>query len=81
MLNAQVVVTGDIYTDTQAGEISVGMLAPTGNRAFFIVDVKAVGEAKTEIRALSGGRGVDSYAATVKEWLEIGHSDCKPRAA
>ena len=80
VMTAQVVVTSDIYTDTRAGEISVGMQSATGNQTFFIIDIKAVDETKTEVRTLSGGRGWSPYEATVKEWLEIGHSDCKVRA-
>lgn len=81
LITAQMIVTGDLYSDTRSGEVTVALHGGAGVDTYFGVDIKAVAEDRTEVQTFSAGRGWAPAASAVKEWLELGHTDCAPRSS
>lgn len=75
MITAQWVVQGDLYTDTQAGEVTVALHGGLGVSTYLGVDIKAIGSHMTEVRVVSFSSNRDTTRA-VQGWVEGRSNRC-----
>lgn len=76
-ISAQTVVQSDLYTDTQAGNISVALHGGLGVSTYLAVDITAVDENRTKIVVYSGLSSWNSGIERVERWALIDSTSCK----
>lgn len=76
LITAQMIVQGDLYTDTQSAEITVALHGGLGVDTYLGVDIKSLTDDLTEIRTFYALSTWKPAARAVVEWLN-GSTECR----
>ncbi len=76
MITAQVIVQGDLFTDTKTAEITTALHGGLGVDTYIGVDIKALNEEKTEVRVFYALSSWQGQARAAKAWVERDATDC-----
>jgi hypothetical protein len=74
--NAQMVVTGDLYSDIREGTVTVALHALTGVKTYLVVDIKALGEKQSQVNAYTDGWSASDAGTMIKEWVLENRTEC-----
>ncbi len=75
LITAQMVVQGDIYTDTKSGVITVSLVGALGTQVYQVLDVAATDENHTKITGSFPRGSADQFGQMLRRWLE-GSKEC-----
>lgn len=78
MITAQMMVTGDLYTDIQSAEVTAALHGAAGVDTYLGIDIKALGEARTKVTTFHSATW-GKAAQAVEQWFTKGHSECGPQ--
>ena len=81
LITAQMVVQGDLYSDTRTGSVTVALHGGLGVDTHMAVDVSALDEEGTQIVVFNALRTWDSAARAVRDWVEKNSTECTQRSA
>ena len=79
MITAQMVVTGDLYTDLKTGEISVALHGGLGVDTYLGIEMKAIDAERTEVQIYNALATWERSAKLVQQWVVGEHSECELR--
>jgi hypothetical protein len=77
MITAQMVVTGDLYSDTQSGQITVALHGAVGVDTYLGVDIKALSDQRSQVDSYVSLSSWKPALGVVKRWLTEGSTECK----
>lgn len=77
LITAQMVVQGDLYTDTWRGNVTVALHSGAGVDTYFTVDVEALSEAKTRVTVYHAFRNQERAAQAVELWVKQNSKLCR----
>lgn len=75
MITAQMIVQGDLYTDTQTGEVTVALHGGLGVSTYLGVDIKSIGNDVTEVKIFSSSSNL-AAAKAIRAWVETKSDSC-----
>jgi len=70
-------VRGDLYTDIQAGEITVSVSGGGMTNVPLAIDIKAIEAAKTNVTVFAGYSTWRPMINAVRAWFETGSKECR----
>jgi hypothetical protein len=76
LITAQMVVTGDLFTDTKAGEVTVALHGAAGVDTYLGVDIKAVADDRTQVRTYYAMSSWAAGPAAIESWVRTGSTTC-----
>ena len=76
MVTAQMVVTGDLYTDTQTGQVTVALHGGLGVDTYMGVDIKALDDKRSQVDTFVSLSTWTRALPMVKRWLTQGDTPC-----
>lgn len=79
MITAQLVVQGDLYHDIKSGSVTVALHGGFGVETHLVVDIDAIDEGASKITVYNALPSWNSASQAVREWVEDGATECRPR--
>lgn len=79
MVTATMVVQGDLFTDTRTGVVTVALHGGMGVDTHLGVDVKSLGENRTQVTTYHAMSGWSDSPAMVRQWVLDGSAECKAK--
>lgn len=76
LITAQMVVDGDLYTDTKSGTVTVALHGGLGVDVYQVIDVSLVSENESEIKAYYPRGRVARYGEILKQWVLSDLKEC-----
>lgn len=76
MIGAQMIVQGDLYTDTRTAEVVLSLHGALGANTLLGIDIKAISDDLTEVKAVSGTSNL-ATARAVQAWVENKSDSCR----
>lgn len=77
LITAQMVVQGDLYTDTQSAEITVALHGAAGINTYLGVDINALDEKTTTVHIFYALPTWKASAIAIEKWVKNNSSDCQ----
>jgi hypothetical protein len=77
LITAQMVVQGDLYTDTRQGNVTVALHGGAGVDTYFTVDVVALSDSKTRVTVYHAFRNQERAAQAVELWVKENSTVCR----
>lgn len=73
---AMQMVSGDLYSDTKTGTVTVGMYGALGPSIYQVIDVKALDDGKAQVVATFPMGPVERLGSKVKAWATRDNAGC-----
>jgi hypothetical protein len=77
LITAQMIVQGDLYTDTRTAEITVALHGGLGVDTHLGIDIKALSDESTEVRTFYALSSWKATARAVEAWVRDGSTECR----
>src|SRR5690606_29081674 len=77
MITAQMVVQGDLYHDTKSGTVSVALHGGLGVDTYQVIDVAAIDDKSTSVKAFYSMGSVQKQGALLRKWVLEDYGACR----
>jgi len=77
LITAQMVVQGDLYTDTRRGNVTVALHGGAGVDTYFTIDMMALSDIKTRVTVYHAFRNQERAARAVELWVKDNATVCR----
>lgn len=78
MVTAQMVVTGDLYTDIRSGTITVAMHGALGVDTYQVIDISALDDTRSKVVGHYAAGPVEQFGHALRQWVLADATDCRP---
>ena len=76
IINGQMTVTGDLYTDTKSGEVTVALHSIGNVDTYLGIDIKATADDRTQVKTFYGVSTWAGGTAAIESWVRTGSTTC-----
>lgn len=78
-IGGQMVVQGDLFSDTKSGTITLALHGAFGVDTYQVIDVSALSEQQTKVVGFYAAGPVNKYGLALKEWVLENSKECGPK--